>query len=69
MSKQNHVVEKDCTLQFYKGENRMRVDIEGMDIFILRDRDGNGVLLRGQDEIEDAIALLTKIKETKFANK
>lgn len=69
MSKQNHMVEKDFTLQFYKGENRMRVDIEGMDIFILRDRDGNGVLLRGQDEIEDAITLLTKIKDTKLANK
>lgn len=69
MSKQNHMVEKDCTLQFYKGEDRMRVDIEGMDIFVLRDTDGNGVLLKGQDEIEDTITLLTKIKETKFANK
>lgn len=69
MSKHHHMVEKDFTLQFYKGKDRIRIDMEGMDIFVLRDVDGNGALLKGQDEIEDAITLLTKIKETKFANK
>lgn len=69
MSKHNHMVEKDCTLQFYKGKDRMSVDIEGYDIFVLRNKLGEGIVLNSYDEIEDAITLLTKIKETKFTRK
>lgn len=63
MVKHNHMVEKDCTLQFYKGEDRMKVDIEGFNIFVLRDKNGVGFLLNGYDEIDDVISLLTKIKQ------
>ncbi|MEI3891988.1 MULTISPECIES: hypothetical protein [unclassified Bacillus (in: firmicutes)] len=66
MSEHNHMVEKDCTLQFYKGKDRMSVDIEGGNIFVLRTKLGDGILLESYDEIKDTITLLTKIKETKF---
>lgn len=66
MSRPKHMVEKDCTLQFYKGEDRISVDLEGNDIFVLRNKHGENFLLDGYDEIEDVITLLTRIKETKL---
>lgn len=46
----------------------MSVDIEGSDLFVLRNRYGTGLLV-GSDEIDDAIALLTKVKEDMEQNK